>query len=120
MPDFPNFFMITGPGSPSVLTNMPRAIEQHVEWITGILSHMKIKGFQYCAVKAGKPALWAKKVEEAAGETLMPTASHSWYLGANIKGKPRQFMPYAGGLNRYREICLFEANSGYQSFVFSP
>ena len=119
MPDFPNFFMITGPGSPSVLTNMPRAIEQHVEWISGILIHMKIKGYQYCAVKAEQPELWAQKVEEAASETLMPTANHSWYLGANIKGKPRQFMPYAGGLNRYRDICLSEANSNYENFVFS-
>jgi len=118
MPDFPNFFMITGPGSPSVLTNMPRAIEQHVEWISGILIHMKIKGYQYCAVKAEQPELWAQKVEEAASETLMPTANHSWYLGANIKGKPRQFMPYAGGLNRYRDICLSEANSNYENFVF--
>ena len=118
MPDFPNFFMITGPGSPSVLTNMPRAIEQHVEWISGILIHMKIKGYQYCAVKAEQPELWAQKVEEAASETLMPTAKHSWYLGANIKGKPRQFMPYAGGLNRYRDICLSEANSNYENFVF--
>jgi len=119
MPDFPNFFMITGPGSPSVLTNMPRAIEQHVEWISGILIHMKIKGYQYCAVKAEQPELWAQKVEEAASETLMPTANHSWYLGANIKGKPRQFMPYAGGLNRYRDICLSEANSNYENFLFS-
>ena len=118
MPDFPNFFMITGPGSPSVLTNMPRAIEQHVEWISAILIHMKIKGYQYCAVKAEQPELWAQKVEEAASETLMPTANHSWYLGANIKGKPRQFMPYAGGLNRYRDICLSEANSNYENFVF--
>jgi hypothetical protein len=79
---------------------------------------MKIKGYQYCAVKAEQPELWAQKVEEAASETLMPTANHSWYLGANIKGKPRQFMPYAGGLNRYRDICLSEANSNYENFVF--
>ncbi len=118
MPDFPNLFTITGPGSPSVLTNMPRAIEQHVGWITGLLEYMHESGYTGCEAKAETSELWAEQVEEAAYQTLMPNAGHSWYLGANIPGKPRRFMPYAGGLDRYSGICEEEAASGYRNFIF--
>ncbi len=116
---FPNMFMITGPGSPSVLCNMPVPIEQHVEWITDCISRMREKGVK--RIETGEAAMeaWVAKVNQAAAATLLPMATHSWYLGANIPGKPRVFMPYAGGMARYREICAQVAANNYEGFSFS-
>ncbi len=116
---FPNLFTVTGPGSPSVLTNMPVAIEQHVEWITDCIAHMRKEGHDRIETTAEAMDLWIAKVNEAANATLLPTVPHSWYLGANIPGKPRVFMPYAGGLARYRGICNDIAANGYEGFELS-
>lgn len=116
---FPNLFTITGPGSPSVLCNMPVAIEQHVDWITDCIRHVQEKGMQRIEPRPEAVEKWVAEVNEAAGRTLLPLAKHSWYLGANIPGKPRVFMPYAGGLIRYREICQTVAARDYEGFVLS-
>jgi cation diffusion facilitator CzcD-associated flavoprotein CzcO len=119
VPGFPNLFTITGPGSPSVLCNMPVAIEQHVDFITDCVAHLYAT--QHSRVEATSHATekWVDHVNEAASATLLPQAKHSWYLGANIPGKPRVFMPYAGGMARYRAICAGVARSGYEGFVLS-
>ncbi len=113
---FPNMFTVTGPGSPSVLTNMPVAIEQHVEWITRCIAQMEDSGTQCLEATREASDLWVAHVNDAANATLLPQAGHSWYLGANIPGKPRQFMPYAGGMVRYRTICDTVADKGYEGF----
>jgi hypothetical protein len=114
---FPNMFTITGPGSPSVLTNMPVAIEQHVEFITALIAHMRAEGVARIEPEAEAVADWLVKVNEASHETLLPQAASSWYLGANVPGKPRVFMPYAGGMAKYRGICEDIAAEGYKGFV---
>jgi cation diffusion facilitator CzcD-associated flavoprotein CzcO len=114
---FPNMFTITGPGSPSVLTNMPVAIEQHVEWITALIAHMRAEGIARIEPDPQAVADWLVKVNEASHETLLPQAASSWYLGANVPGKPRVFMPYAGGMAKYRGICEEVAAQGYTGFV---
>ncbi len=116
---FPNLFTITGPGSPSVLCNMPVAIEQHVEWITGCIAHMRERGLERIEAEPCAVDKWVEHVNEAAGATLLPQASSSWYLGANVPGKPRVFMPYAGGMARYRGICDDVAAKGYEGFALS-
>jgi cation diffusion facilitator CzcD-associated flavoprotein CzcO len=117
VPDFPNLFTVTGPGSPSVLTNMPVAIEQHVEWITGCIGHLRRNRIDTVEASPEAARAWGAHVDEAANATLMTHAKHSWYYGANVPGKPRVFMPYAGGLQRYRRICDDIAARGYQGFV---
>ena len=114
---FPNLFTVTGPGSPSVLTNMPVAIEQHVEWITDCIATMLERGATRVEPTAASVMQWGEHVNARAEETLMPKAGHSWYLGANVPGKPRVFMPYPGGMHNYREICEDVAAKGYEGFV---
>jgi cation diffusion facilitator CzcD-associated flavoprotein CzcO len=116
---FPNLFTITGPGSPSVLCNMPVAIEQHVDWITDCIAHLRENGIERIEPRPEAADQWVDKVNEAANATLLPQASHSWYLGANVPGKPRVFMPYAGGMPRYRAICNEVVAKGYEGFVLS-
>jgi cation diffusion facilitator CzcD-associated flavoprotein CzcO len=116
---FPNLFTITGPGSPSVLCNMPVAIEQHADWITDCIEHMRTNGLDTIEALPEAVEQWVAEVNEVAGRTLLPMAKHSWYLGANIPGKPRVFMPYAGGMTRYRELCQHVAARGYQGFALS-
>ena len=115
---FPNLFVITGPGSPSVLSNMMVSIEQHVDWITDCLSFMRDRGFE--AMEATKAAedKWVAHVNEIAYTTLYPQAN-SWYMGANIPGKPRIFMPYIGGVGAYRQICNEVAAKGYDGFAMT-
>ena len=119
IPNFPNLFTITGPGSPSVLTNMPRSIEQHVDWITQLLRYLMSSNMTKVEAKAINAKNWTEYVTEIANKTLMPKAGHSWYLGANIPGKPRVFMPYANGLNNYRDECEAVAADGYTGFKIS-
>jgi len=119
VPGFPNFFMVTGPGSPSVLTNMPVAIEQHVEWISACIAHMKAKGLKRVEPLPQASAQWMQEVNQAAAATLLPKAKHSWYLGANIPGKPRVFMPYAGGMAHYRKRCETITANGYEGFLMA-
>jgi cation diffusion facilitator CzcD-associated flavoprotein CzcO len=116
---FPNLFTITGPGSPSVLCNMPVAIEQHVEWITACIGHLRERGFERIEPTQEAVERWVAHVNEAANATLMPLAKHSWYLGANVPGKPRVFMPYAGGMARYRDTCAHIAANEYEGFALS-
>ncbi len=114
---FPNLFTVTGPGSPSVLCNMPVAIEQHVEWIADCIAHMREHGFSSIETTAAAMDSWVARVNAAAAATLLPQAKHSWYLGANVPGKPRVFMPYAGGMAHYRKICADVAARNYEGFV---
>ncbi len=116
---FPNLFTITGPGSPSVLCNMPVAIEQHVEWITDCIAYLRERGIARIEARPKSMDHWVQAVNEAAEATLLPLAHHSWYLGANVPGKPRVFMPYAGGMVRYRDICDDHARKGYEGFALS-
>jgi cation diffusion facilitator CzcD-associated flavoprotein CzcO len=116
---FPNLFTITGPGSPSVLTNMPTAIEQHVDWICDCIEYMRANGLTQMQASEAAEAGWAEQVQAAAERTLLPKAASSWYLGANIPGKPRVFLPYAGGLAEYARRCDEVARAGYQGFVLS-
>jgi cation diffusion facilitator CzcD-associated flavoprotein CzcO len=116
---FPNLFTITGPGSPSVLCNMPVAIEQHADWITDCIGHLNDSGLECIEAQADAVDKWVAEVNEMARKTVLPLAKHSWYLGANIPGKPRVFMPYAGGMVRYRQICADVAARGYEGFLLS-
>lgn len=116
MPGFPNLFTVTGPGSPSVLANMPVPIEQHVDWITDAIAHARAKGIATIEAEEEAAHSWVDHVREAAFATLLPEAGHSWYWGANVPGKPRVFMPYAGGMVRYREVCEKSAREGYAGF----
>lgn len=117
IPKFPNLFTITGPGSPSVLTNLPIAIEQHVDWITNCIRDMRAQGIRRIEAKPEAAESWVKHANEAANATLLPMASSSWYLGANIPGKPKVFLPYAGGLAKYTRICNEIAAKGYEGFA---
>ena len=116
---FPNLFTVTGPGSPSVLCNMPVAIEQHVEWITDCIAHMRKHGLKRIEPSNEAQDSWVAQVNAAADATLLPQAKHSWYLGANIPGKPRVFMPYAGGMAHYRKVCSEVAAKNYEGFRLS-
>jgi cation diffusion facilitator CzcD-associated flavoprotein CzcO len=113
---FPNLFTVTGPGSPSVLCNMPVAIEQHVDWITDCIDYMRQHSVETIEATAEAADQWVERVNQAADATLLPQAASSWYLGANVPGKPRVFMPYAGGMARYRDICNEVAAKGYEGF----
>ncbi|MDH3742086.1 MAG: NAD(P)/FAD-dependent oxidoreductase [Hyphomicrobiales bacterium] len=117
IPGFPNLFTITGPGSPSVLTNMPVAIEQHVDWITDCIADMRNNDLARIEPTAAAADAWGEYVNETASATLMPQAGHSWYHGANIPGKPLKFMPYVGGMAHYRTICDDAASRGYEGFT---
>ena len=116
---FPNLFTMTGPGSPSVLCNMPVPIEQHAEWIADCIAHMRAQGLERIETTPEAVAKWVEQVNTAASATLLPLATSSWYLGANVPGKPRVFMPYAGGMARYRDICAGVAANNYEGFVLS-
>lgn len=115
---FPNFFTVTGPGSPSVLSNMLVSIEQHVDWMAGCLQHMLGSGFRRIEADAVAQQQWTQHVNEVANATLFPQGG-SWYLGANVAGKPRVFMPYAAGVGPYREICEDVAKDNYRGFAFT-
>jgi cyclohexanone monooxygenase len=113
---FPNLFLITGPGSPSVLTNMIHSIEQHVEYVADIIASLNAN--QAGRIEATREAekLWTDHVDQTAAMTLLPQAN-SWYMGANVPGKPRRFMPYAGGLHTYTDICNAVKAKGWEGFV---
>jgi cation diffusion facilitator CzcD-associated flavoprotein CzcO len=113
---FPNLFMITGPGSPSVLASMITAIEQHVDLIGGTITHMSETGSTEIAATSEAEDRWVQHVNEVADATLYKHAN-SWYLGANIPGKPRVFMPYVGGFNTYAEKCKQMVTNDYDGFV---
>jgi cyclohexanone monooxygenase len=113
---FPNLFIITGPGSPSVLSNMIVSIEQHVDWIADCVIHMRDRGLEVMEASKEAEDRWVTHVNEVAHATLYPQAN-SWYMGANIPGKPQIFMPYIGGVGAYRQICNDVAAKGYEGFA---
>lgn len=115
---FPNLFIVTGPGSPSVLCNMAVAIEQHVDWIADCIAWAGAR--QVGAIEATEDAQdeWVAHVNEVAEPTIFPLAN-SWYMGANVPGKPRVFMPYIGGFPVYRDKCNEVAAAGYQGFALT-
>ena len=112
---FPSLFMITGPGSPSVLSNMIVSIEQHVDWITDCLVDMKARGMPSIEALPAAENNWVAHVNEVAHRTLYPQAN-SWYMGTNIPGKPQVFMPYIGGLDVYGDKCAEVVAKGYEGF----
>jgi len=115
---FPNLFIITGPGSPSVLSNMIVSIEQHVDWIADCLAFMRKRALASLEASHQAEEQWVSHVNEVAHLTLYPQAN-SWYMGANIPGKPRIFMPYIGGVGVYRKICDDIAAKGYEGFTMA-
>ncbi len=115
IPGFPNLFTITGPGSPSVLVTMPTAIEQHVEWIEGCISWAANREIDQIEARHDAAMEWTAHVQEIANMTLFPKAG-SWYMGANIPGKPRFFLPYIGGFDVYHDRCDEESTGGYTGF----
>lgn len=116
---FPNLFTITGPGSPSVLSNTVMSIEQHVDWITDCIAHIKQHGLARIEATVAAEDDWVRQVDEAADAWLYKKARNSWYMGANIPGKPRVFMPYVDSGGAYRKICDRVAANGYEGFVLS-
>ncbi len=113
---FPNMFILAGPGSPSVLANMVLMAEQHVDWIAGCMDHLD--AHEVATIEATREAAdeWVAECNAKAAGTLFPTAN-SWYLGSNIPGKPRVFMPYIGGFGTYNTICAEVAAAGYKGFA---
>ncbi|MEV0595923.1 flavin-containing monooxygenase [Nonomuraea cavernae] len=115
---YPNLFMITGPGSPSVLSNMVVSIEQHVDWVIDAIEHLDRQGLRTIEPTEEAQDAWVDHVNLIAGATLYPKAN-SWYMGANVPGKPQVFMPYAGGVGEYRKTCDEVAAQGYKGFALS-
>lgn len=116
---FPNLFLITGPGSPSVKSNMVFSIEQHVDWIADCLKYMHVRGIASIEAETEAESAWVAHVNEVADRTLYPRAD-SWYTGSNVPGKPRVFMPYVGGIPSYRKICDEVAADDYRGFALTP
>ena len=115
---FPNLFMITGPGSPSVKSNMMVSIEQHVDFVTESIVYMRDRELELMEPELASEDEWVDHVQEVANKTLFPRAN-SWYMGANIPGKPRLFMPYIGGVGTYRRKCEEIVADGYKVSAFS-
>ncbi|MEU6037908.1 NAD(P)/FAD-dependent oxidoreductase [Actinomadura sp. NPDC047616] len=115
---FPNLFFMAGPGSPSVISNVLVSIEQHVEWVTDHLEYLRKNGLTRSEAVLEKEDAWVEHVNDVAAQTLYPRGN-SWYLGANVPGKPRVFMPYVGGVGRYRQICADVAARDYDGFDLS-
>jgi cation diffusion facilitator CzcD-associated flavoprotein CzcO len=117
---FPNFFTITGPGSPSVLANMVVCAEQHVEWIGHCLVYLREHGYRTVEATLGAQDAWVDTVNQAAAGTMYTAPNcNSWYLGDNIPGKVRVFLPYVGGLDKYIAHCDEVVEAGYKGFAFS-
>jgi cyclohexanone monooxygenase len=114
---FPNLFMITGPQSPGVKSQMILACEQHVDWIADCVQYLRNRGFSRIEAEEDAEDAWVRHNNEVADRTLYPLAN-SWYVGANIPGKPRVFMPYVGGVSAYKKKCDEVAARGYEGFRF--
>jgi cyclohexanone monooxygenase len=115
---FPNLFAITGPGSPSVLSNMIVSIEQHVDWIADCIVYLRERDLRAIEASTEAEDEWVAHVNAVGHATLYPRAN-SWYMGANVPGKPRIFMPYVGGVGVYRQKCDDVAAKGYAGFRIS-
>ena len=115
---YPNLFLVTGPGSPGVKSQMILSIEQHVDWIADCLKHLRANAFARIEPDPRAEEEWVAHVNEVADGTLYPRAN-SWYVGANIPGKPRVFMPYVGGVATYRKKCDQVAANDYEGFTLA-
>jgi len=115
---FPNLFTVTGPGSPGPLANMSMSIEQHVEWITRCMVYLRDHGIDRIDADPQAERDWMEHVQEVVSRTLYLKAN-SWYLGANVPGKPQVFLPYLGGHGTYRKKCDDVAAAGYEGFILS-
>jgi cyclohexanone monooxygenase len=113
---FPNLFMITGPGSPSVLASMIQAIEQHVDWLADCMGHMRDVGATSIEPALKDEDAWVEHVNDVSTVSLRSTCS-SWYVGTNIPGRPRVFMPYIGGFPVYVQKCNEVMSGGFEGFV---
>ena len=111
---FPNMFIVTGPGSPSVFANMVTSIEQHVEWIGNCLKYLRDRGNKSIEAMMQAQEEWFAHVNEIGSRTALARANNSWYVGANVPGKPRVVMPYMGGAVQYEEICNKIAADNYR------
>lgn len=116
---FPNLFLITGPQSPSVLYNMPLAIEDHVDFTANAIQHMREHGHTTMEATQAAQDDWVAQTDQAAEYTVVPKSGSSWYMGANVPGKPRKVLVYLGGAPAYRAICAQVENSGYAGFTFT-
>ena len=117
---FPNLFTVTGPGNPSVLCNMLVAIEQHIDWIADCIGYLDANGFSSIEPTCAAEQDWIAHVNQVAEGTMYTAPScNSWYLGANIPGKPRIFMPYVGGFPQYKSRCDAIVKNHYEGFVIS-
>ena len=110
--------MITGPQSPGVKSQMILSCEQHVDWIADCLAHLRDKGLHRIEPEKAAEDAWVQHTNEVADGTLYPLAN-SWYIGANIPGKPRVFMPYVGGVTAYKKKCDEVAAKGYEGFMLA-
>ena len=115
---FPNLFTVNGPSSPSVLANMLQTIEHHVDWIVDCIAYAESNGFVRVEADEAAQVAWAHEVANMAEKTLY-TKANSWYMGANVPGKPRVFLMYIGGLDRYVERCDQIVSNGYVGFKFA-
>ncbi|SPM27044.1 flavin-containing monooxygenase [Mycobacterium terramassiliense] len=119
VPGLPNLFTISGPGSPSVLANMVLHAEVQVDWVIELMLTARRLGVHEVEPRRDAADAWTEHVAKAAEQTLFPKASSSWYLGANIEGKKRIFMPYAGGFGTYRRHCEAVADQNYAGLVLT-
>ncbi len=118
MPGYPNLFNISGPGCPGVLANMVLGAEHQVAWVFEMIRHSEARGFRMIEARRGAARRWTDHVRDLADRTLF-TKGNSWYLGANIAGKARVFMPYIGGLGNYVAYCDRVREADYKGFVLS-
>lgn len=116
MAGYPNLFTVTGPGSPSVLTNMLPSLEQHVEWISDCIAYVRKNDYSTIEVKPEAEDEWWQHVQEVGKRGLKQTTA-SWYMGANVEGKAQVFMPYNGGFPAYCKKCQSVVENGYEGFM---
>ncbi|BAX92640.1 flavin-containing monooxygenase [Mycobacterium shigaense] len=119
IPGLPNLFTFSGPGAPSVLANMVLHAEVQVDWVMNLIVAARHRGVTEVEPRRDAALSWTDEVARAADKTLFPTAASSWYLGANIEGKKRIFMPYTGGFGTYRRICDEVARDDYTGLVMT-
>jgi cation diffusion facilitator CzcD-associated flavoprotein CzcO len=112
---FPNLFMITGPGSPGILTNFPGCIEQNVDWIAGVMVHMRETSASEFEATVDAETRWVEDIATTANQTLFPTVD-SWYMNSNLPGKPRVFTAYFNGMHTYAEVCADVTRNDYRGF----
>jgi len=118
VPGFPNLFLVNGPGSTGVFANMIMHAEMQIDWLLELIVRSGSEGVSQIDVRQDAAEKWTAHLQKLAGETIFVRAN-SWYVGANIEGKPRTFMLYVAGLGNYMQICREVAAGGYEGFVLS-